>query len=202
MQYFSYIYNIKESVMKKVFLVFSVVVSSFVQAQTKITITRSGHTDTISSADLSSAFQKTQIAIDIHVIESDVINLINQHRLKNGLSALIYDSTLYPAAAFQSRYMLSIDSVTHYNSAPNLHTPGDRVNFYKKNTKYKGECCNGNSLATCYLQNIKPADEIFITWKNSKPHNYVLLLSNCTHISVAISQNVKTGKLYSCLIVY
>jgi uncharacterized protein YkwD len=195
--------------MKKLFLLLSIAISGFGFSQTKITITRSGNTDTISSSDFTLLNQKMQIArykstlpIDIHSTENAVINLINQHRLKNGLPTLIKDSSLYPAVLLQSNYMLSVDSVTHYNSAPNLHTPAKRVDFYKKNTMYKGECCNGNSLYTCYLGGIEPADKIFITWKNSKPHNSILLSSNSTHIGVAISQNLKTGKLYSCLIVY
>jgi uncharacterized protein YkwD len=195
--------------MKKLVLSFIIAVSSSVFSQTTITISRGGKSTIIDSTTLNELNQNMQFVknqsnklIDTDSIEFNIINLINEYRVDNELYKLINDSILHKAAEIQSVYMMTIDSITHYNTSKNFHTPADRVNFFIKQTITIGECCFVNSLSTCYRDNISLDMLIVNGWKNSKPHNSILLSKHIKYISVSVSQNVNSGKIYTCLTVY
>jgi uncharacterized protein YkwD len=173
MKYFSYIYSIKESVMKKLFLVFSFIVSSFTFSQN----------------------------IDNKSIEFEVIKLINAYRVANGFNALQYNSQLYQAAQLQSKYMSANNTVTHYNNAVGLNTPQQRIDNFKKSWTVltTAENCNNVSISLNNSNNVKHAFEIFNRWKNSPGHNANMLIPDINQIAVSISIN--SDLIYSCMTV-
>lgn len=182
--------------MKKLFLVFSVAVSSLVYSQTQpivYKVTKQQHDD---------AQIKATSAYDIKPYELQVIELVNAYRVENGLNVLVYDTALYQAAALQSDYMAVNNTVTHYNSADGMYSHVSRIQFFlQRNTKHAAECCTNSSLFMNFLINRNHAQFIFDAWKNSKPHNSILLDPNVTKIAVSISRNGYSETIYACLVV-
>lgn len=178
--------------MKKLFLVFSLFINNLLFSQTNVTpFSFQQHLD---------AKAKSISTFDYKSYESKVIARINEYRIQNGLSALVFDSLLYLAADYQSVYMSQTGIVEHYNETTGMHAPVSRINFFMKyNTKTAAECITRPSLYLNFLKNISHDQAIFELWKNSKPHNNILLRSDITKIAVSIARNGNSEYLFSCL---
>ena len=180
--------------MKKLFLVFSVIVHYVVLSQNNVTqITYQQHLD---------AKTKSTSIFDYKAFEASVIVRINEYRIQHGLSALVFDSTLYQAADYQAVYMAVINEVTHYNETPGFEGISQRVEFFmKQSPKIIAECSTNSSLYSNFIKNIPHDQSIFELWKNSKPHNNILLRNDITKIAVSISRNVNSEYIFACLTV-
>jgi uncharacterized protein YkwD len=93
--YSAYIYSIKERVMKKLFLVFSIVVSSFGFGQ--------DYGDSLVTKDF----------VSVETIEYWMIRYINAERLKLGLDTLVLDSELDKMANDHSAWMSRTGKYEH-----------------------------------------------------------------------------------------
>jgi uncharacterized protein YkwD len=179
--------------MKKLLIVFSLASINMLLSQNNVNvITKQQHLDAKSKA--SSTF-------DYKSYESKVIDRINEYRKSKGLKVLEFDSTLYLAADYQAVYMAENDTVTHYPEIPGMEYPGLRVKFFGKQYKILGECVTNSSLYLNFLNNIFHDNSIFELWKNSKPHNNILLRNDVTKISVAIGRKGNSDYLFACLLV-
>ena len=182
--------------MKKLFLVFSVAFSSFAFGQT----TSDVHVTT--KEEFAAAKLKATSPYDIKVYEIQVIKLVNEYRISKGLNALEYDTSLYKAAIMQSDYMAVNSKVTHYNSTDGMYSHVSRIqHFLGRSTKAAAECCTNSSLFINFIRNYNHAQFIFDAWKNSKPHNSILLDPAETKIAVSISRNGNAEYIYACLVV-
>jgi uncharacterized protein YkwD len=180
--------------MKKLFLVFSVFTFNVLFSQNNVTqITYQQHVD---------AKAKSTSIFDYKAYESSVIARINEYRIQNGLSALVFDSALYLAADYQSIYMSNINEVTHYNETPGMSGITQRVEFFmNRAVKVIAECSTNSSLYSNFIKNIPHDQSIFELWKNSKPHNNILLRTDITKIAVSISRNGNYEYMFACLTV-
>jgi uncharacterized protein YkwD len=180
--------------MKKLFLVFSIFIGNISISQSNTTeVTYQQHVD---------AKTKSTSIFDYKAYESSVIARINEYRIQNGLSALVFDSALYLAADYQAAYMSQTGDVTHYNETPGMITPSNRVNFFMKSSrKTVAECSTRPSLYINFIKNIPHDQSIFDLWKTSKPHNNILLRTDITMIAVSISRNGNSEYMFACLTV-
>lgn len=175
--------------MKKLIVVITVFIGSFVNGQHVDTITKQQHLDAIkySTSDL-----------DIKKIEIELLNLINSYRKSKGLNVLVSDSNLYKASLMQSDYMASINKVTHKNIKPGFETFTQRIQYFYPNSYgiSAENACTG-WLYECFLDNISPAQQIFNIWKSSTSHNQNMLNPNVDKIGLAISRQTKFEYFYA-----
>ena len=125
--------------MKKLFLVFSIFTFNVLFSQNNVTqITYQQHLD---------AKTKSTSQLDYKSYESGIIARINEYRVQNGLSVLVFDSSLYLAADYQAIYMSDINEVTHYNETLGMSGITQRVEFFMNHSvKVIAECSTNSSL--------------------------------------------------------
>ena len=66
-----------------------------------------------------------------NLLTRDLSNLINTHRIENGLIALENDPILEKAAFSQCEYMVKNDTLTHAQKKGTLRNPAKRVRYFK-----------------------------------------------------------------------
>jgi uncharacterized protein YkwD len=108
-------------------------------------------------------------------------DLINQYRRDKGLKPLNLNAELTAAAKSHSRDLAKWDRISHYGSDGS--NPWDRV----KRTGYKARLAAEN-VGTGQVD----FQEVLRGWKESPGHNKNLLLSDATHMGIALVQDPKT----------
>jgi uncharacterized protein YkwD len=108
-------------------------------------------------------------------------DLINSYRKQNGLKPLTLSPELTDAAKAHSRDLAKWDRISHYGSDGS--NPWDRV----KRTGYKARLAAEN-VGTGQID----FNEVMRGWKDSPGHNKNLLMSDATHMGVALVQDPKT----------
>ena len=108
-------------------------------------------------------------------------DLINQYRHDKGLKPLALNAELTAAAKSHSRDLAKWDRISHYGSDGS--NPWDRV----KRTGYKARLAAEN-VGTGQVD----FQEVLRGWKESPGHNKNLLLSDATHMGIALVQDPKT----------
>jgi uncharacterized protein YkwD len=122
-------------------------------------------------------------------LDSLLLNKINNYRNDNGLQSLIWNNSLYKVADNQSEYMFLTNQLTHdqeyYSDSSVLKDFEPQPNFSERfiryidneNIRYVGENLVihkvESDIETINLDSI--VNELLITWKNSPPHNKLLL---------------------------
>jgi uncharacterized protein YkwD len=108
-------------------------------------------------------------------------DMINAYRKEKGLKALTLSPELTEAAKGHSRDLAKWDRISHYGSDGS--NPWDRV----KRTGYKARLAAEN-VGTGQID----FSEVMRGWKDSPGHNKNLLMSDATHMGVALVQDPKT----------
>ncbi|MGQ0455593.1 MAG: CAP domain-containing protein [Hyphomicrobium sp.] len=108
-------------------------------------------------------------------------DLINAYRKEKGLKPLTLSPELTEAAKGHSRDLAKWDRISHYGSDGS--NPWDRV----KRTGYKARLAAEN-VGTGQID----FNEVMRGWKDSPGHNKNLLMSDASHMGVALVQDPKT----------
>ena len=108
-------------------------------------------------------------------------DLINAYRKEKGLKPLKLNAALTEAAKAHSRDLAKWDRISHYGSDGS--NPWDRV----KRTGFKARLAAEN-VGTGQVD----FQEVMRGWKESPGHNKNLLLSDATHMGIALVQDPRT----------
>ncbi len=121
-----------------------------------------------------------EVAEEEESIEEGVFRLINEYRVENGLSELESNSAMALAARTHSEWMENTETFSH---------TGEDGSSYADRCLTAGTVCNGEIIA----MSSNPGAEIFVDlWKNSPPHNALMLTADFTMAGVGISQGYAT----------
>jgi uncharacterized YkwD family protein len=135
-------------------------------------------TETTTQAEISTE-TTTQAEIStetttVSSMEQQVINLVNQERAKNGLSALSQDSALMNVAKLKSEDMKNNNYFSH--TSPTYGSPFDMLKSFGISYKTAGE-----NIA----KGQKTAEAVVSAWMNSEGHRKNILNSAFTKIGVS-----------------
>jgi uncharacterized protein YkwD len=176
--------------MKKLFLVFSVAVSSFGFGQTIMA----------NSNDIRIADSIRVSTINWNDVYTEFYSLINLYRLKHNLNQLTFDSTIVNVSKFQSDYILHNKKLTHETNITGYVTLSDRLVQFNYTKTFAAECILNSSFLLVVTMHQSIAQHILNRWINSPGHNQVLLMPNVSHMGVSISRDNLSGCFYSCLV--
>ena len=126
--------------------------------------------------------------IDLAAAEEELIKLINDYRVENGLNKLERHPLLDSAARYQATYMSKIGESTHQNSTKDMETSTKRVTkFMGKTSKFIAENSGNFSIyMSCVRENITVSERNFNGWRDSHYHNQILLSNEVNHIGLSL----------------
>jgi uncharacterized YkwD family protein/spore coat assembly protein SafA len=119
-------------------------------------------------------------------IESQVIDLTNQERQKNGLSVLQLDWQLSRVARYKSRNMRDIGYFSH--RSPSYGSPFDMMKSF--NVRYTKAAENIAAGQTSPRQVVRE-------WMESPPHRKNILTGSYTHIGVGYAEGGTYGTYWT-----
>lgn len=123
---------------------------------------------------------------------AEIIALINEYRIENGLPAYVQNSILMGTAQDQSNYQAAIGSVTH--EGPGGSRPRDRA--------YAAGYGDGKIIwisEIIYGYTSAGPDAAVNWWKTSEIHNYTMLAPQYVHIGAGVA--VADGRYYYTAVV-
>lgn len=115
--------------------------------------------------------------------ESQLLNLVNQERTKNGLPVLSSDSELTRVARIKAQDMIDNDYFSHYS--PTYGSPFDMMNQFGIDYQYAGENLAQNTSV----------NRAHTALMNSSGHRKNILNPNFTHLGIGIKQ-ANRGYIY------
>ena len=116
--------------------------------------------------------------------ELEVFNLINEQRIKNGLSALKIDSEVQNVARIKAKDMIDNNYFAH--NSPVYGTPFQMLNSFKVSYRTAGENIAGNSSNSSAVT----------AWMNSSGHRANILNGNFNYTGIGVVNSPKYGKIY------
>jgi len=116
--------------------------------------------------------------------ELEVFNLVNEQRVKNGLSALNIDNELQNVARVKAKDMVNNNYFAH--NSPTYGTPFQMMKSFGISYKTAGENIAGNSSNSGAVT----------AWMNSEGHRANILNNNYNYTGVAVVNSPKYGKIY------
>ena len=116
--------------------------------------------------------------------ELETFNLINQQRIKNGLSALKVDSELQRVARIKAQDMVDRNYFDH--NSPTYGTPFNMMKNFGISYKTAGENIAGNSSNSAAVT----------AWMNSSGHRANILNSSYNYTGLAVVSSPRYGKIY------
>jgi len=131
----------------------------------KVTLDRSGITEAKSAK--------------FRVYEDEVIRLVNEERVKNGLPVLAANGDLAKIARMKAEDMIDNGYFSHLS--PTYGSPEDMLNQYAPKVLFSGECIAGG----------KTPDYVFTAWMDSPPHKNILLKESADCIGVGMATDGK-----------
>jgi uncharacterized protein YkwD len=173
--------------MKKLLFTASLLVSSLTFSQT------------LSRAELQKANKLVQSHIEFDKTIAELLVKLNAYRIANGLNALVLDTNLTNAAEYQANDMAVNVYVGHVNTVDSMKFMKQRIQYFKKKFIRAGEICAGTCILTCSINSISFSDAILLQYKESAPHNRIMLTSNYTKVGIAIVRVGTNKVMYSCL---
>ncbi len=134
-------------------------------------------------------------------LRQELSQRINQLRVSKKLKPLIFNDTLRKSAQFHSEYMAEKGVLTHNQKQSKFANPQKRV-FAFGGTNFE---IVGENVLFSTKQNfpitrhdlISLAEEMFQTWKNSKPHYANLINKHYRYGDFGFAVDVKKGNVYA-----
>jgi uncharacterized protein YkwD len=111
-------------------------------------------------------------------------NLVNQHRLANGKSALAYDTKLEAAIEGHCHHMVSHSFFAHDAPESSVSSPWTRANLC-------GTSANGENI----YYGSTSAESAFNAWKNSSGHNANMLNGSFKRVGIG-NYGSRWGQLF------
>ena len=116
--------------------------------------------------------------------EQEVFNLINEQRIKNGLTALKNDSEVQRVARIKAQDMVDKSYFSH--TSPTYGSPFDMLKSFKVSYKTAGENIAGNSTNSGAVN----------AWMNSSGHKANILNSSFNYTGIGVVNSPTYGKVY------
>lgn len=188
--------------MKKLFLVFSITLSSLGYSQNPVKLITNEPIQfvyhSMKTKDSLVAFQN-QI-LDSSTIHNEFLQLLNQYRKFKGLPEFELDSELCLAANNQCQYMVKNKYVGHKQSNGILTNLVNRLIEFDSDFKYD-QLFSENSLSTdlflCFARKRTVAQQILDQWATSKPHDLNQLNPVFTKIGISIIKSPIDNQVYA-----
>ncbi|GBF33466.1 transporter [Desulfocucumis palustris] len=118
-----------------------------------------------------------------------MVNLINQERASNGLSALQVDTQLTQLARMKSQDMITNNYFSH--TSPTYGTPSQMLSTYGVTYRTMGENIAGNSSVQAAHTSLM----------NSSGHRANILSSSYTHVGVGVVSGGPYGEMITQIFV-
>ncbi|MBC6997775.1 CAP domain-containing protein [Cytophaga sp. FL35] len=119
-------------------------------------------------------------AENVPEIESELLEVVNQHRLSLGQNSLEFSSIAYKEANDHTDYMMAVGSLNHDN-------------FSKRASSISSEV-NAEFVAENVAKDYVNASQAFTGWLNSNNHKETME-GEFTHTAVSVKKN-QNGDLY------
>ena len=139
---------------------------------------------TTSSNNSSNSGLPTQSTSELTQDEKEVLNLINQKRVSNGLTSLKIDDEVQNIARIKAQDMVDNNYFSH--TSPTYGSPFDMMKSFKISYNTAGENIAGNSTNTGAVE----------AWMNSSGHRANILNNSYNHTGIGIVKSDKYGKIY------
>jgi len=126
--------------------------------------------------------------------ETEILRLVNEYRVANGLNALEVRADLNKSARYKSKAMIEHNYFSHDNPQDgNVSFSGLMINVFK----YNHYSSFGENLAAQYGGGINGSAEKFFTqWKNSPGHNDNMLNPNWKYMGIGVAYTSKSGSAF------
>jgi uncharacterized protein YkwD len=130
-------------------------------------------------------------------LDSLVFKKINEYRVSNHVSPLIWDESLWSAANNHSTYLVELNkldkdtfTITHFQNNDSFKTPDKRASFFLKREIHVSECTNMCGFGFGKYATLEyAANAVLDTWKKSKKHNAALLSKKITKGTISCSKS-------------
>ncbi|MCD7853459.1 MAG: S-layer homology domain-containing protein [Oscillospiraceae bacterium] len=124
------------------------------------------------------------------VVSNEIIRLINEYRVENGLEEYTVKKFMNQGAAVRAAELITYYSHTRPDGTSSGYVYKD---LFGGSFLSKGECITGVNISQLTLSDI--ADSVVLSWKNSSGHNAQLLSENHRHIGCGVCFT-KAGLVY------
>lgn len=124
--------------------------------------------------------------------EIDTLNLINQYREENGLKALQLSDKISTASAHYAHDMAKYDAYR----VPEAHVSGPTDYYFEGailTDRMNAEGYYGSSYGENIAAGQAGAQEVFDAWRNSPPHNEMMLSPDMKVIGIGLVENPDTA---------
>ena len=123
-------------------------------------------------------------SVELNADEQEVFNLINQQRIKNGLSELKIDAEIQRVARIKAQDMVDNNYFSH--TSPTYGSPFNMMKNFGISYKTAGENIAGNSSNS----------DAVTAWMNSEGHRANILNGSFNYTGVGVIKGSKYGKIY------
>ena len=127
--------------------------------------------------------EDTASSVDVEAAKQEIVELTNQLRADNGITALRIDDKLMQAAQVRAEEMAANSKVTHTRPDGSNYTTVTNVPYVSENL---------TEVADLYMQQQKKAlpEAALMAWSNSEGHRKNMLNQNVSAIGVGIAKGV------------
>ena len=189
--------------MKKLFLVFSIAVSSLGYSQNPVKLITNEPIQfvfhSMKTKDSLVAFQNQ--VLDSSIIHNEFLQLINQYRKFKGLPEFELDSELCLAANNQCQYMVKNKYVGHKQANGILTNLVDRFVEFDTDFNYYNQLYSENALSTdlflCFARKRTVVQQVLDQWATSKSHDQNQLNPVFTKIGISIIKSPIDNQVYA-----
>ena len=149
----------------------------------------------VSSGKPAPAVVETYPVTYLSDAETELVRLVNDYRLANGLNALEVRADLIKSARYKSKAMIEHNYFSHDNPQDgNVSFSGLMRNVFKYN-HYSGM---GENLAAQYGTSTQgSAEKFFLQWKNSDGHNKNMLDPSWKYMGIGVAYTSKAGSTFN-----
>lgn len=154
----------------------------------------------------------TAQTLDLAILETKTLQLVNSYRTTNGFEALVPNRFAQKAAEDQAKYVRSIKKLNHQQPAQEKKEVWDRLQFHSGKLYSSGEnlamlyvlqrASVWNENGELVLKTLNTYEEtalaIFHAWKASKTHNTNMLNPNYEFTGLSIQLNPTNKSIWVC----
>jgi uncharacterized protein YkwD len=112
--------------------------------------------------------------------ENELIRLINQYRIENGLEALEVNNSLMQASRYHAADMANENYFEHATHNRNRHSLQRGISTFKRIGRFYDGFANTENIGAGYFS----PQSVFEGWVNSPGHDVNLLNPSSTHVGV------------------